>query len=308
MTTLEEKPPVLKFDEVKPLNPQEIAASARVLMYFARADGSFSPEEKEVLQESFQGMTLPAGVTFESLYTPVINLDEELRKIASTEGRERTYNAAYSLAYAEGPCPPEKEKLLDHIREGLHIDADRASLTGRIYADARDWLVPGTINPIADPSKREQAVNECILRLSIVTALAGAVAVPVLSVITDMLVVSIQVKLVRDIGQYWGHKVDREAARSIIASILGAAGIRIAVHSLVNLIPFMGIAVGAASSFITTWAVGKVANQYFASGGQLESEDLRKLYQEAKLEAKTAYEKSKDAVAKVAGKRAEDKH
>lgn len=295
-----EKPLETDADKTKllPMNAEEVAASLRVLVYFARAGGALTPEERSVLEEVFQELVLPGGPTLEQLLNEKIVLDDELKKINSFEARERTYNAAYCLAYAEGDRLPERQLLLDHVRDGLHIPDERATLLRRMYADARDWLVPGNINPIADPAQRETAVNEHTLTLSVVSAVAGAVPVPVFSILTDLLVVSVQVKLVRDIGQYWGHKVDKEAARSIIGSVLGATGMRIAVHSLLNVLPFLGSAVGAASAFVTTWALGKVADRYFASGGKLAAEDMRGMYRDAKQEALAVYEKTKHVISR----------
>ncbi len=295
-TSLEAPPPVLKTHEKIPMQPEEAAASLNVLVYFARSSGGFTPEERAVIEETFQGTPLPFGLTFEKLLNANIDLDVQLQRIVSPDARERTYNAAYCLAQAGPELSSDRLNLLDRIREGLHISEERATLVGRMFADARDWLVPLNINPIADPEKREAAIHDYILRLSVISGIAGAVAIPAVSILTDMVVVSLQVKMVRDIGQYWGHKVDREAAHSIVGSILGATGIRIAVHSLLNVIPMLGMAVGAAASFGSTWALGKVAHRYFASNGALSKEDLKVLYEKAKLDAKSAYETSKHAI------------
>jgi uncharacterized protein (DUF697 family) len=67
-------------------------------------------------------------------------------------------------------------------------------------------------------------------------------------------------------------------------------------------VPFLGSAVGAASSFVTTWALGKVANKYFAGDGSLSASDLRLLYAQAQKDAMTAYETSRHAVTHALGK------
>jgi uncharacterized protein (DUF697 family)/tellurite resistance protein len=278
------------------LNLNEVAASVGVLVHFAHADGTFSTEEREVLSESLHSLALPPGFSLERTLHAEIDLDSELRRIASAEVRDRTYNAAFSLAHADGPCSEEQHALLERIRKGLEIDRTRAGLLGRMYNDARDWLISSDIHPIADPNQREIAVHDHILKLSIISALTGAVSMPVLSIFADMLVVSLQIKLVRDVGQFWGRRMSLDAGRSIIVGVLGATGIRIAVHSLVNIIPVLGSTVGAATSFVTTCALGKVAHLYFAGGGQLQAKELRLLYQQARHDARAAYERSKQTV------------
>jgi len=304
-TSLEAPPPVLKVEDKKPMNPDEAAASLHVLVYFARSGGVFTTEEQAVIDDAFKGTPLPPGLTVEKLLNSEIDLDVQLQRITSQDARERTYNAAHCLADAGPEMSEDRKNLLDRIREGLHISDERATLLGRVLADTRDWFVPLEIIPITDPVAREKAIHDYVLRISIFSAVAGGVPIPAVSILSDMVVVSLQVKMVRDIGQYWGHKVDKEAARSIMASILGATGVRIAVHTLLNVIPFLGFVVGAAASFGSTWALGKVANRYFESNGQLSKEDLRALYEKARVDAGEAYEKSKNAIAEVADKKAQ---
>jgi uncharacterized protein (DUF697 family) len=279
-----------------PMMPEEAAASLRVLVFFAGFE-SLKEEEKAVLHDAAARFGLPGNITVESLLSENIVLKAEMERITSLEARERTYNAVYCLAHTEGACPAEKQQLLETIRDGLHISPEKATLLGRIYTEASAWLVPGHLNPIADAEARTKAVHDYMLRFSIVSAVFGAFPVPVFSVLTDLFIISIQVKMVRDIGQLWGHKVDREAARSILGSIVGATGLRIAVHTVLNVVPILGSAVGAATAFGSTWALGKVANEYFAANGKLDAAALKKLYAEAREEAKHVYEKSKHLIA-----------
>jgi uncharacterized protein (DUF697 family) len=239
----------------------------------------------------------PSAQTLGYLADEKIDLEAELHKIKSGEMRERTYNAAYCLAHMDGVCSMAKAAVLDKIRAGLKISDERATVLGRVYAEARETLWPDHINPLPDPAIRNAKIHDEIVKYSILNAVSGAFPLPGLSVATDLLVISVQTKLVRDIGQYWGHKVDRAAARSLIAVIAGATGLRIAVHSMLNFVPVLGSVVGAMSAFVTTWALGKTANQYFESGGKLSSTELQKVFNESVDDAKAAYEKSKEAIA-----------
>lgn len=289
-----------KLDEtqrVEPINLEEATASLRVLVYLAKSDGELTAEDKRVLHDALSGTLHPSAKTLEYLAEEKIDLDRELSKIKSNVARERTYNAAYCLAHMDGECSAVKSRLLEHVREGLKITSDKSTLLGRVYAEARETVWPDHINPLPDPALRETKINDEILKYSILNAVTGAFPLPGLSVATDLVVISVQTKLVRDIGQYWGHQVDRQAARSLIAGIAGATGLRIAVHSLLNVVPVLGSVVGATSSFVSTWALGKAANRYFESNGRLGAADLRKLFHESMDEAKAAYEKSKATIA-----------
>ena len=280
-------------------NPRgaEVIASLRVLVCLARVQRELSAEERSVLEDLCENMMMPGCPELQQLMNENINLDEQLRKITTDDGRDRAYNAAYCLAHVDGTTSPAQIECLDRIRAGLHISEEKASLLGRIYADARDWLVPDAVNPIALPNRRAAAIDDMILKYSIINAIPGAIAIPVLSVLGDLLVVSSQLKMIRDIGQCWGHKVDKQAAHSIMAGAVGATGLRLGVHTVLNVIPIFGSAFGAASAFVTTWALGKVANRYFESGGKLDAQDLRALYGNAKEEARQVYERHKTLIA-----------
>jgi len=108
----------------------------------------------------------------------------------------------------------------------------------------------------------------------------------------------LQVKLARDIGQYYGHKVDREAAKTMLAGLGLGTGARIAVSNLVKFIPGWGSAIGATTSFASTFALGKIVERYFRDHeGKGDIGDLRADFKSAQKEGKKAYEESKAAVA-----------
>jgi uncharacterized protein (DUF697 family)/tellurite resistance protein len=291
-----EKPELDDTKHVGAADLAETTAGLRVLVFLARADGQLTDDDKGILHDALKDALQPSPQTLEYLANEQIELDAELQKIHSTDIRERTYNAAYCLAHMDGDCSPSKAKILDDIRVGLKISPEKSTLLGRVYSETREAFWPNHINPLPDAALRDVKINDEILKYSILNAVTGAFPLPGLSIATDLLVISVQTKLVRDIGHCWGHKVDRQAARSLIATIAGATGLRIALHSLFNLVPVLGSVVGAASSFVTTWALGKTANHYFASGGKLTSAELKKAFDESIDDAKTAYEKSKEVI------------
>jgi uncharacterized protein (DUF697 family) len=124
----------------------------------------------------------------------------------------------------------------------------------------------------------------------------GAFPVPGLAIATDLAIVALQVKLVRDIGQYWGHKVDKEAAKTLLGGLGLGTGARIAVANLAKLVPVWGSAFGATSAFATTWALGKIANRYFERGRPADLGELKKEMKAAEKEAREAYASQKDAI------------
>ena len=134
----------------------------------------------------------------------------------------------------------------------------------------------------------------------LMSAVLGAFPVPGLAIATDIAVVALQTKLVRDVGQYFGHTLDKQAAATLLGGVVGGAGMRIAVNNLVKLVPGWGSVVGATTSFATTWGIGRVAERYFAAGGKASPDDLKSAFKAAKKEGAEAYEKNKTAVSNKA--------
>ena len=106
-------------------------------------------------------------------------------------------------------------------------------------------MLPSSIQPVSDPVLRATEIKSDVLKYSVLSGALGAFPIPGLAIATDLAVVGLQVKLVRDIGQRWGHKVDKQAAASLLGGLGLGTGARIAVSNLAKLIPVWGSVVGA---------------------------------------------------------------
>jgi len=124
----------------------------------------------------------------------------------------------------------------------------------------------------------------------------GAFPIPGLAIATDLGVIALQVKMVRDIGQYWGHAVDRNAAKSMLYGMGLGTGARLAVNNLAKLLPYWGSAVGATTSFASTFALGKVIEKFFAADAKGDITVLKTDFNAAEKEGKATYAEHKDAV------------
>jgi len=273
-----------------PATEAEALAGLRVLVAVAKADGSVSPEERRSLEDALKGVALPKGVSLDGLLAETVDLDAEIRRITDPAARDSIYNAAYTLAHSESGASDAERAVLDRVRDGFRIPKDRATLLGRILGEAKDTVLPSRIRPATDPSKRSAEVREDVLKYSIFTAILGAFPVPGVSIATDLAVVGLQLKMVRDVGQHWGHRVDDRAAKSILYGLGLGTGARIAVTQVAKIVPVLGSAYGAAASFGSTWALGKVADQYFATGGKAELATLRDAFRSAEKEGRQEFE------------------
>jgi uncharacterized protein (DUF697 family)/tellurite resistance protein len=279
----------------------EAVASLKILAAVARADGSVNNDERKSLAAALEVLQLETPVTIEDLLASDdgIDVSAELKKLETPEAREQVYRSAFFMAYADGSCTKEEDALLDLIAAQTGVtDAQRQSLA-RLFVPAaqRTSLIAVRVKAIEDPEQRASVVKKEILKYSALSAVLGAFPIPGLAIATDLGVIALQVKMIRDIGQYWGHSVDRNAAKSMLYGMGLGTGARLAVNNLAKLLPGWGSAVGATTSFASTYALGKVMETFFAADAKLDLAGLKDEFKTAEKEGKATYAERKDEVA-----------
>ncbi|MFA4985483.1 MAG: hypothetical protein WC712_02765 [Candidatus Brocadiia bacterium] len=272
---------------------KEALAGLRILIAVAKADGVLHPAEEEQLTFAFAGVQLPENLTIEKLLAEDNTIETLAAEVTSKEAREQIFASAYGMSFADGECTLDEKKLLDYIHKSWNLDDKKTSILSRFYQETKDTVLPSNIMPIADPKKRAAEIREDMIKYSVFSAVLGAFPVPGLAIITDLGVVAVQVKMARDIGLYWGHKVDDKAIKSLMGALGIGTGARIAVSNLCKLVPIWGSVVGASTSFATTWALGVIADKYFAAGMKVKPEDLKKEFNKAKKDGEKVYEENK---------------
>ena len=151
---------------------------------------------------------------------------------------------------------------------------------------------------IDDPALLRDEVNKSVLRHAVLTAALGAFPIPGLAIATDLAVIAVQLKMIRDVGGLWGHVVDRQAAKSILYGVGLGTGARLAVNNLAKLLPGWGSVIGASTSFASTYALGAVIEKVFSSGAKdaPDATVLRAQFKKAEEAAKAVYADQKDVI------------
>lgn len=266
-------------------------ASFRVLVAVARADGTITEEEERSLRLALG----PQAGLLDTLLAEEIDIAEEIALLSEDE-RERVHHSAFALAYADGVASTTEVNLLRML-----VPNEREStLLGEVFGETLDTLLPGRIIAEADPVQRDHEILEDIFKYSTLSAVAGAMPIPGVAIVADLAVIGIQMKMVHDIGQYWGHQMDRKALLAFIGSVAGSAGVRIAVNNLARFVPGWGSAWGAATSFASTFALGKAAQAYFEAGRGLDTDELKSLYEAARTEGTDHYHARKGDIEEAA--------
>lgn len=279
----------------------EILASVRLLVAVAKADGTLHPDERASLATALEEVELEGAPDIDVLLGESIDIDAQIGLLRSQSARTEAYRSAYGMAFADGQCSEEERKLLETLRVRLVVPDNDASATERMFAEAKDMVLPGNINPIADPEARAREIREDILRYSALSAALGAFPVPGLAIATDLAVVALQVKLIRDIGQYHGHTVDGPAARSMLYGVGFGTGARVAISNLVKFVPGYGSVFGATTAFATTFALGKTFDKFFQShrefdASKFDAKSVKSDLKAARAEGKDAFTEHKGEV------------
>ncbi|MFO0736803.1 MAG: DUF533 domain-containing protein [Labilithrix sp.] len=289
------------------ISDAEALASLRILVAIANADGTVHSDERRSLAAAVDSLALTperlGGKTIDAILSEDVDLDAQLALLQSDEAREQIYRSAYFMAHADGACTPDETLLLDKIaaatgtteqqRDSLdRIFVGRASLTGAPLS-----LAP--IAPITDAAERSADVKKRALKYAVLTAALGAFPIPGLAIATDLAVIAVQLKMVRDIGALWGHTLNLESAKSFLYSVGLGTGARLAVNNLAKLIPGWGSVIGATTSFASTYALATVIDRFFAEGVDLSTakpEDIRKRFRVAEDIARSVYADHQDIV------------
>jgi uncharacterized protein (DUF697 family) len=252
---------------------------------------------------------LPGDLTIKKLLDENNDPAELAKQITSREGRDYAYASVFALAYCDQELAEDERKLLELLRAewGIRPEEDEG-LRKALDAAQAPTVESGTLPAaVKDGDARTAAFTKLLTRYAVLTALTGAIPVPL---VPDLLVVSMQVKMVHDGAALFGHKTvappslaAEPARRPVLPTVqlmfetLGVGtGARLGISALCKLVPVWGSVVGAASSFATTYALGKVAWKFYESQGATSIEALKPLFEKERRQGKEEFKKHQAAL------------
>lgn len=245
-----------------------------------------------------------------------VELPEVLGRLASPESRQLAYEMAVCVCEADGHTSAKEDAFLAQVRQawGLGgalttggfdaeaqavadaplqaplqtpLDASTAPATPAPHPAAADAL-PTTAAQRRPGSLPPAEMDRKILQASIMN---GAIEL-LPENLSTLAIIPLQMRLVYQIGQSYGYELDRghikdflatlgvgltsqyleQAGRKLLSGLLGKAG--------KGLLGGLGRqAVSSGMSFAATYALGHVANQYYAGGRTLSTDMLKDAYQ-----------------------------
>ncbi|HEV8150417.1 MAG TPA: DUF533 domain-containing protein [Gemmatimonadales bacterium] len=285
-----------------------------ICLLAALSDGERTPEE----QTQFARITAQlGGADGAALLARVerheLTLAELARQLTTPDARRTAYELAVAMVYADGLANERERAFLadlqgalelgpDGLRE-LHQEAESlagAPLAGPTPAAAREQEKE-TPRPsqAGIPAVSHDTALEAMIRQQ--ALLAGALEL-LPQQIASLAIIPIQLRLVYRIGADYGQKLDAAQIKDLLGVLgIGAAG-QVLDGAARRIISGLGkgifgrvlggvvggtagLATGAGLSFVTTYALGHAARQYYAQGRRLSQADLRALFERFRAEA-----------------------
>lgn len=279
---------------------------------------------KQVAQGLVQDEQINLPGLYQDVLLRRVKLDDVLPKLASEQSRQLAYEMAVCVCDADGQTSEQEKAFLAQLRQGLGQAGAEVATQADALAAAPLQLPAATVQQLpelpasvaAQPAPHPAAVDALpaataaqrrpgtlsaqdmdrkILNASL---LNGAIEL-LPENLSTLAIIPLQMRLVYQVGQSYGYELDtghvkdllatlgvgltsqylEEAGRKLLGGLLGRAG--------KGLLGGLGRqAVSSGMSFASTYALGHVANQYYAGGRTLTTQMLRDAYQHVMSDGK----------------------
>ncbi|MFC7411489.1 DUF533 domain-containing protein [Hydrogenophaga atypica] len=282
------------------MNPNEQRALLNILVQAAMSDGTKADSERQFIRDLSQQLDGTSGAqhlaqAVQDALLKRVTLDAATQTLTDPSHRQLAYEWAVAVCDADGVASTAEKAFLSQLRAqlGLGGQADVEAAEAQTHAAAAayaDVATPATFEsaPPAPSAVDQAALDKMVLNYAI---LNGALELLPQSW-ASMAIIPLQIKMVYRIGAAHGVALDQGHIREFIATagvgltsqyieqfgrkLLGGLIGKAAGRML------GGIAVqatGMAFSFATTYALGQLAQRYYAGGRVMSTDLLRQTYQ-----------------------------
>lgn len=305
------------------LTQTEMESILTLALMAAFADGGKSEVERAELKR-IAGIFPDADVNLAALYHRVllrqVSAAQAAGALTTSEARHLAYEMAVCVCEADDVLNEPEKQFLAELRRELRLDAAEAArieqqaevLAVEPLAEPASAAPPATVSApaAASATAAQPEMDKMVLNYAI---LNGALELLPDSLAT-MAIIPLQMKMVYRIGKAHGYQLDR----GHITELLGVAGVGLTSQVVEGyarklLGGLLGRAGGgmarsvgkqvasSAMSFATTWALGRLAQQYYAGGRTLSAIELRQLFGSLTEQARGLYGNYSGAIREKAG-------
>jgi uncharacterized protein (DUF697 family)/tellurite resistance protein len=277
------------------MNTTDHAPLIAIAMLAARADGRTDSTEQRAVQAVVERIGNPDVTRLaQQVAAGQLRVADLASRLSDDEARRIAYEGALAVCNSDGVVNAAESAFLDELRAALGLSAASVAEAGKTAGA----LAGAPVAEVHTGTPPGGPLDEVILQQAMLT---GA-----LEILPDRLatvaILPLQLRLVYQIGQRHGQKLDANQVKDLAATLgLGAVaqGMESVVLKLVGglagglLGGLVGgasrVATGAVITFAATYALGHVADQYYRQGRSISANDLRVLFDRFQQEAKTIY-------------------
>lgn len=278
------------------MTPQEQQSIIELCLLAALADGGRDERERAELERIVQTLPYASDLDLGRLEEEVRERTPALAEIAanlSPAARQPAFELAVCVCNADGAENAAEAAFLADLRRVLELDAGPAEAFEReATAVSTTALTPAAATrPAPDAAEQDRMILNYAMLNGALELLPQSLA--------SMAIIPLQMKMVYRIGQSYGYQLDQSSIKDFAA----AAGVGLTSQVVENIgrkiiggiLGSLGGVVGAAGrqatgsafSFVTTYALGKVASAYYADGRTLDAVRLKQVFATMAEEAKT---------------------
>lgn len=304
------------------MNPPDTRSILTIALMAAFADGMNDEREREAVKRVVDSLGADAGIDLPALYAQVLASKPDLAQIAGTlqapESKQLAYEMAVGICEADGSRGPAESDFLAQLAAALQLPA---IVTAQVHATADEVrqqstptgpataAPPATGTVLGKASMTDAEMDDVILKASITNA-----AIELLpEAIATMAIIPLQMRLVYRIGRSFGYPMDTSNAKDFLAALgvgltgqyLEQFGRKLLGGLLGGLAGGLGRTVGrqvasSGMSFATTYAIGRVAQRYYAAGRSLDAAALKQAFASMLEEARGLAPRYQQQIAQAA--------
>jgi uncharacterized protein (DUF697 family)/tellurite resistance protein len=300
------------------METQQTKSILTVALMAAFADGLKDERERESIRKLAEAFGAEASIDLPALYRDVLltrpDLAEVVKPLDTQALRQYAYEMAVGVVNSDGSQNAAEAAFLAQLAAALQLSTQAAgSIAQQASAIAQAAVEPdGPAAPpgVATPASAPTAVAGTVLGKANVgdaemdkTIMSAAITNAALELlpesIASMAIIPLQLRLVYRIGKAYGYEMDSSNAKDFIATLgvgltsqyVEQFGRKLLGGLLGGLGGGLGRSLGrqAASSgltFATTYAIGRVAQRYYAGGRTLDTATLKATFTSLLAEAR----------------------
>jgi uncharacterized protein (DUF697 family)/tellurite resistance protein len=286
------------------MDAQQTKATLTVALMAAFADGLKDDREREAVKQVADALGGESGLDLPALFRDVLlskpDLAQVVAPLQTPELRQYAYEMAVGVANSDGVQNEAEKAFLQRLATVLQLPAEHASeasakaeAVASAAAEAPATPAEGTV--LGKSGLAPAEYDKLILDASVTNAALELLP----ESLASMAIIPLQLRLVYRIGKSYGYPMDLSQAKDFVATLgvgltgqyVEQIGRRLLGGLLGGLAGGLGRAAGhqvasSGMSFATTYALGRLAQRYYAAGRSMDTAMLKETFAALVAEAR----------------------